>query len=151
MSAPELSRRLGEWLDPLAGRHLIVAHDYAVDAQFFMGVVPDEHRGSLVAVDVRRAMSDEALAEYFEGPSVLRHHALHDARALRHACASWKESMPQDIDRVQRELALAQVREQLAFWRTRWPALGDLHAAQAISQNMLCGVIECARSAVARS
>lgn len=150
VTAPELSRRLGRWLEPLTDHHLIVAHDYADDLQLFMSAVPECWWHLLIPLDARWGMSDEALAEFFAVPGVIRHHALHDARGLRHACKGWTAVLLDDMNRVERELAELPNARQLTFWRTQWPDLGGLHAVQAICEGLAHRVLACARQFISQ-
>lgn len=147
VTASELRRRLGEWLEPLAERNVIVAYDYAVDMTLLLPAVSEPCRRLLVPIDVSWAMSDQHLEDYFAVSGVIRHHALHDARALRHACEGWTASMRRDLDLVDRELERLPHALQLSFWRRQWPTLGGGHPARAIAEGMLHAVLECARSA----
>lgn len=147
VTAAELTSRLGRWLQPLADRHLIVAYDYAHDMRLFMSAVPEPCRHLLVPLDARWGMSDEALVDYFALPGVIRHHALHDARALHRACERWVASLLVEMQLVERELAILPISRQLAFWRSQFPTLGGLHPARAIAEGMLDAVLQCARSA----
>lgn len=145
-TAPELSRRLGRWLELLSDRHLIVAYDYAGDMHLLMTAMPEPCRHLLVPIDVLGSMSDEALTDYFRLPGVIRHHALHDARALRRACEPWVASMLDDLHLVDRELATLPHVQQLTFWRTQEADLGDVQPARAVAEGMLDAVLRCARS-----
>lgn len=149
VTAPELRRRLGQWLEPLFDRHLILAYDYADDMRLFMSVVPERCRHLLIPIDVRWAMSGEHLLDYFAVSGVTRHHALHDAKALRFACEGWTASILRDLELVGRELAGLPRAQQLSFWRTQWPSLGDSYPARAIAEGMIESVRRCARSAAA--
>ena len=80
-----------------------------------MSAVPEPCRHLLVPLDVRWGMSDEALADYFTLPGVIRHHALHDARALHRACERWAASLLGEMHLVERELAILPSARQLAF------------------------------------
>lgn len=146
----QIGERLQNWLDPISGRQLIVAYDYADDWRLFISTMPESSREWFVPVDVRLETCSEALEEYLGRPDVLRHYAIDDARALRHACESWTASMHSQLELVDRELATLSSVERLAFWRAKSPALGDIYPAQAISEGLLPRVIDCAKVAASQ-
>lgn len=144
-TAAELPFRLASWLEGLPATVLVLAYDYADDLRMLMHYLPEAWRAVLLPIDVRWDMSDELLAEYFDRSGVLRHHALHDARGLRHSCGRWIESMGDQVQRLFLLLDALPGGDQLSFIRTRWPELGGAHPIQALNEGMSASVQDLAR------
>jgi hypothetical protein len=141
-TAAELPARLADWLADLSGTVLVVAYDYADDWKLLERYLPVNWHEALLPIDVRTNMSEEMLAQYFDRPGALRHHALHDARALRHSCGLWVEQMQLRLDVLLPHLTSLPAESRASFLRTRWPELGGSQPLQALNEGMLAAVCD---------
>lgn len=92
----ELRKSLMQWLNE-SGEPLQVVCDFATDAELLIELIHGDARDALRAFNIANAtvltalqceQITDAVDNYFDEPRQWpRHHALEDARALRHACA----------------------------------------------------------------
>ena len=83
-SKKTLGRRVVAWLARVrTGQDVVILVDYATDWYLLAEAIAEVP--NWLSAQATSAISGLALETYFERPGVQRHHALHDARALRHA------------------------------------------------------------------
>lgn len=141
----ELGARIDAWLAPKTTSQVVVlAYDYLDDLKLTVNLLSPTVRASVLGLDVRWDMADDLLREYFARPGVLRHHALHDARALAHACGPWLAKTATAIQPVLERLAKVPLHDRLRFLRTTWPELGCAHPIQALNEGRSTSVLELA-------
>lgn len=143
--AEDIPARLADWLAGLPATALVLGYDYVDDLRLLMQYLPETWRNTLLPVDVRWDMSEDLFAAYFDQPGKLRHHALHDARGLRHSCAPWVDEMQRQVEDVLWHLHSFPSSDQVSFLSKRWPELDDAHPVQALNEGMGAAVRELAR------
>jgi hypothetical protein len=97
-SGRQVSNALCAWLDALPCREVELAADYKTDFELLDEILFERRQPgpAIRQVDCSRLSESseftEAYVRYFLDAGRLRHHALHDARALRHAAGSSNQS-----------------------------------------------------------
>lgn len=115
----ELAARTQHWFaDKARLRVPVLAFDYEDDGRLVNGLLTPELRAAVVDLQVRVDMSEQLLQEYFARPDVVRHHALHDARALAWSCAPWMGRTPESLAPVSAQLSGLEPARRLMFLRT---------------------------------
>lgn len=89
--AHELKHRLSIWLAQFEGRgEVAICYDFGGDWKFFCAAMGDDVPAWIVPRNIFKYLDKAKLDAYFVGQEHLSHHALHDARANRHAFDSVK-------------------------------------------------------------
>ncbi|HEX8957558.1 MAG TPA: hypothetical protein VF798_14855 [Burkholderiaceae bacterium] len=87
----ELTQRLSIWLAQFEGRgEVAICYDFGGDWRFFCAALGGAVPTWIVPRNIFNYLVKEKLEAYFSGREHLSHHALHDARANRHAFDSEK-------------------------------------------------------------
>ncbi len=82
----ELDHRLRIWLAQFEGRgEVAICYDFDGDWRFLCAALGDEIPGWIVPRNIFKYLDKQKLQSYFADKLQAAHHALHDARANRHA------------------------------------------------------------------
>ncbi len=82
----ELAQRLRSWLEQFEGRgEVSVCYDFDGDWRFFCAALGDDVPAWIAPRNIFQYLDKTRLEGYFADKPHLAHHALHDARANRHA------------------------------------------------------------------
>lgn len=84
---PDLRRRILTWLNIVrpAGQDIVIAFDYQTDWDIFVDALDNTVPAWCIGKNVASNLQSLLLREHFEKTNQQEHHALHDARANRHA------------------------------------------------------------------